>query len=142
MSKNTVCIIIIVVCFIAAGVLAYKYIFTSGDSQISADKMTWVKCNNPACNATYEMSLRKYIDEVKERASANPMAMTNPPLTCEKCGKDSVYLAVKCENPDCGHVFIEGISGASDLRDRCPKCKQSATEESRKRTLAEREQGL
>ena len=141
MSKNTVCIIIIVVCFIAAGVLAYKYIFTSGDSQISADKMTWVKCNNPACNATYEMSLKKYFKDVEER-NTNPMAMTTTSLTCEKCGKDSVYRAVKCENPDCGHVFIEGISGTNDLPDRCPKCKQSATEESRKRTLAEREQGL
>ncbi len=140
MSKNTIYILIIIVCFIGAGVLAYTFIFSSGGPQISDDEMTWVKCNNPACGAEYEMGKRKYYEEAQEKANANPIAMTTPALTCEKCGKNSIYRAIKCEN--CGNVFIEGISGAADLSDRCPKCKQSATEESRKRTLAEREQGL
>jgi predicted Zn-ribbon and HTH transcriptional regulator len=135
MSKNTIYTLIIVVCFIGAGVLAYTFIFSSGGSQISDDEMTWVKCNNPACGAEYEMGKRKYYEDVEEKAQANPMAMTSPPLTCEKCGKNSIYRAIKCEN--CGNVFIEGISGANDLSDRCPKCKHSAIEDSRKARLAE-----
>lgn len=135
MSKNTIQILIIVVCFIVAGLLAYKFIFSSGGSQISDDEMTWVKCNNPACGAEYEMGLKKYYDEVQEKASANPLAMSTPALTCQKCSKNSVYRAIKCEN--CGNVFIEGISGANDLPDRCPKCKHSAIEDSRKARLGE-----
>lgn len=140
MSKNTTYMIIIVVCFLATGLLAYKFIFSSGGPQISEDKMTWVKCNNPACNAVYEMGLRKYLDKSQEIANANPMMMTTPALTCEKCSKNSVYKACKCQNPDCGHVFIEGSSGPNEHPDRCPKCKQSATEESRKARLAEKGQ--
>ena len=142
MSKNTIYILIIVACFIGAGVLAYTYIFSSGGSQISDDKMTWVKCNNPSCNAVYEMSSKKYYDEVQERASANPLVLSNPALTCQKCGKNSIYRAEKCQNPACGEIFIEGISGTNKLSDTCPKCGQSATEESRKARLAEREKNL
>lgn len=138
MSKNTTYIIIIVVCFLATGLLAYKFIFSSGGPQISDDKMTWVKCNNPACNAVYEMSLKKYFEEAQKIANANPMLMTNPALTCEKCGKNSVYRAEKCQNPDCGEIFIRGIvPNASE--DTCPKCGQSAILESRKARLAEKE---
>jgi hypothetical protein len=139
MSKNTIYLIVIVVCFILAGILAYTFIFSSDGLQISDDEMIWVKCNNPACNAEYETGKRKYYEEVRERAKANPLVMTSPALTCEKCGKNSIYLAHKCQNPDCGHVFIDGISGSGDLSDRCPKCKQSATEETRKARLAGRE---
>jgi predicted RNA-binding Zn-ribbon protein involved in translation (DUF1610 family) len=137
MSKNTIYIIVIVICFLATGLLAYKFIFSSGGSQIPAGEMTWVKCNNPACNAEYEMSLKKYVDETQEIAKANPMLMTNPALTCEKCGKSSVYRAEKCQNPTCGEVFIRGIV-PNALEDTCPKCGQSAIEESRKARLAER----
>ena len=141
MSKNTVYIIIIVVGFLAAGVIAYKYIFSSGSAGISDDKIALVKCNNPACNAVYEMSLKKYLNDTQERMRANPLVNSIPALTCEKCGKDSVYRAEKCQNPECGITFLSGIV-QGDLPDRCPKCKQSATEESRKKRLAEREQGL
>jgi len=141
MSKNTIYIIIIVVCFLAAAVVAYKFIFSSDGMGISDDKMTWVKCNNPACKAEYEMGEKTYYEEVKKRINPLMMAQT-PGIKCQKCGKESVYKALKCQNPACGIVFIEGISGANDLPDRCPACKQSATEESRKKTLAEREKNL
>ena len=140
MSKNTVYIIIIVVGFLAAGVIAYKYIFSSGSAGISDDKMTWVMCNNPACKSEYEMGLKTYFEEVQKRT--NPLMMTQTPgIMCEKCSKESVYRAEKCQNPECGITFLSGIV-QGDLPDRCPKCKQSATEESRKKRLAEREQGL
>jgi len=139
MSKNTIYIIVIVVCFIITGILAYTFIFSSGGPQISDDEMTWVKCNNPACNAVYEMSLKKYFDEANERAGANPMAMTTPAITCRECGKNSVYQAEKCQNPECGEIFIRGIVPQA-LEDTCPKCGYSATAESRKARLAERGQ--
>jgi hypothetical protein len=141
--KNTVYAIVIVVCFVGASVLAYKYIFTSGSGggidDIPEGRMTWVKCNNPNCKAEYQMGLKAYHKYMEEHAT-NPMAPA-PPLICKECGKPSVYRAEKCENPDCGIVFIEGSSGPGDHADRCPKCKQSATEESRKRRKAEREAG-
>jgi hypothetical protein len=139
MSKNIIYTIVIVVCFLAAAVVAYKFILSPGGTGISDSEMTWVKCNNPACKAEYEMSLNDYLEEVKKRMNPMMMAQT-PAITCEKCGKDSVYKAKKC--PNCGTVFIEGISGASDFSDRCPVCKQSATEESRKKRLAERNSNL
>lgn len=138
MSKNTIYIIVIVICFLAAAVVAYKFILSPGGSGISDSEMTWVKCNNPACKAEYEMSLNSYMAEVKKRM--NPMMPQTPAIKCKECGKDSVYKAIKC--PYCGTVFIEGISGANDFQDRCPNCKKSAIEESRKERLAERNSNL
>ena len=74
------------------------------------------------------MSLKEYYKFVT--ANANPMGPA-PALTCEKCGQPSVYKAEKCQNPACGNVFRSG-SVPNDFQDRCPKCKQSATEEIRK----------
>ncbi|MBN2180927.1 MAG: hypothetical protein JW715_03360 [Sedimentisphaerales bacterium] len=136
MNKNTVYIIIIVVGFLTFGVVAYSYIFSSGGGGISDSKMTWVKCSNPSCNSAHEMKLKEYEKQVRERM--RPPAITTPALTCNECGKDTVLQAVKCENPECGEVFIKG-SVRGDLEDRCPKCKHSATEDSRKARLAGRE---
>jgi len=55
-------------------------------------------------------------------------------MTCPECGKPSVFPAKKCINPDCGYVFFAGEAGVNDISDRCPKCKISAFEESRKDT--------
>ena len=138
--KNTIYIIVIVVCFLLAAVIAYKYIINPGGGDggikdIPVDKMTWVKCTNSKCGAEYQMSEREYYTQVKERANANPLAMTATMLICEKCGKQTLAQAVKCENPDCGIVFVRG-SVQGDFPDRCPECGHSATEESRKRRKA------
>ncbi len=111
----------------------------SGVDGIAAGEMTWVKCNNPSCKAEYQMGLKAYFKYMEEHA--NPMAPTAPPLICKECSEPSAYRAEKCENPDCGIVFIQGSSGPGDFADRCPKCKQSATEESRKRRKAAMEAG-
>jgi len=141
--KNTIYAIVIVVCFVGAGAIAYKYIFTSGSGggidDIPEGNMIWAKCNNPNCKAEYQMGLKAYFKYIEEHV--DPMAPTAPPLICKECGEPSVYRAEKCENPDCGIVFIQGSSGPGDFADRCPKCKQSATEESRKRRKAAREAG-
>ena len=82
--------------FLAAVVVAYKFIFSSSGSMgISDDEMTWVKCNNPECKADYEIPLNTYLEEVKKRT--NPFMMTQTPgIMCEKCSKVSVYRIVKC----------------------------------------------
>jgi len=135
--KNVVYIVVIVLCLAAAAWIAYKYIFSGGGSggieDISDTEMTWVKCNNPKCKAGYEMGLKAYYKEVRDRLE--PVGMTTPALTCEKCGEASVYQGVKCANPDCGIVFIRGIV-PGDFADRCPDCGQSETQEIRKRRMA------
>ncbi len=99
---------------------------------ISDDKMTWVKCNNPKCKAEYQMSEKEYFKSMEERF--NPMARTVPALTCEKCGKDSLFRACKCVNPACGVVFFRD-SVPNDLFDRCPECGHSETEDIRKQRM-------
>jgi len=106
-----------------------------GIDDIPEGEMIWVKCNNPNCKAEYQMGLKAYF---KYMENANPMAPTLP-LICKECGEPSAYRAEKCENPDCGIVFIQGSSGPGDHADRCPKCGRSKTEESRKRRKAEME---
>jgi len=138
-KKKPIMIGVIVVCLGVAGAVTLMR-SSGGGSGIDAlpdDETTWVKCNNPSCKAEYEMSIKAFYKAQQERV--NPMARTTPPLTCEKCGKDSLYQAEKCANPSCGAVFIRGISGQNDLPDRCPECGQSKIEESRKRRLSGQE---
>lgn len=137
-KKKLVMILIVIVCL---GVAAAVFMGTGrsgggGIDDISDEEMTWVKCMNKSCNAEYQMGLKEYYKAVQ--ANTSPMAQTAQPLTCKECGKQMVYKAIKCQNPACGIVFREG-SVPNDFPDRCPKCKQSATEEkrnARKREMA------
>lgn len=135
-KKKPIMIGIIVVSLGVAGLITFKGRSGGGGiNDIPEDETAWVKCNNPACRAEYEMGRRDYYKALEAKMNPNPGA---PPtaLPCEKCNKPSLYGAFKCENQNCGAVFIQGISGQNDHPDRCPECKQSATEESRKRRLA------
>ena len=135
-KKKPIMIGVIIVCFAVAGLVFFTRGSGSGGiDDIPDDKMTWVKCNNPSCKAEYEMSEKQYFKAMAKRFNPNPNAGP-PPLTCEKCGKESVFQAVKCVNPSCGEVFFRVTN---DFFDRCPKCKQSETEEIRKKRLAERQ---
>ena len=119
---------IIVVCLGVAGAVFFGGGGGSGTiDDISDAEMTWVKCLNKSCNAEYETSLKEYFKFVT--ANANPVGPT-PALTCETCGEPSIYKAEKCQNAACGIVFRSG-SVPNDHADRCPTCKQSATEEIR-----------
>lgn len=131
-KKKPVMIAVIVVCLVVAGAVTFLRSGSGGGgiNDIPEGKMTWVKCNNPACNAEYEMSEKEYFKEIQ--AHLNPATMmSTPPLTCKKCGKPSVYKAYKCSNPSCGAVFLAN-SVPNDFPDRCPKCGRSETEEIRK----------
>jgi predicted Zn-ribbon and HTH transcriptional regulator len=135
--KNTVYTVVIIACIILAIVIFF--VTRSGgsgglDSIKRGQELYWVKCNNPECKAEYQMDMKDYLEQVSKKMQANPLSMRTPGLTCEKCGKESVYKAYKCEK--CGKVFFEGASG--DYPDRCPYCKYSKTEADRKARLAER----
>ena len=137
-KKKPIMIGVIVVCLVVAGLFTYARRGGGGGiDSIPESNMTWVKCSNPSCKAEYEMGQKAFYKGQQERL--NPMARTTPPLTCEKCSKDSLFQAVKCANPACGMVFIRSIAGANDHFDRCPKCGQSETEEIRKRRLSGQE---
>ena len=131
--KKPIMIAVIVVCLGVAGAVTFlRSGSDTGIEGIPEENMTWVKCRNPACNAEYQMSEKDYFKEVIAKQRENPTAMmSTPPLICEKCGKPSVYKAVKCGNPNCGAVFNEN-SVPNDFPDRCPKCGRSETEEIRK----------
>lgn len=137
-KKKPIMIGVIVVCLVGAGLYTFARHGGGGGGidDIPDDEMTWVKCNNPSCKAEYEMGVKQYFKAMETRFNPNRNA-GSPPLTCEECSKESVYQAVKCVNPSCGIVFFRVTN---DLFDRCPKCKQSETEnirEMRKKQMAE-----
>jgi len=138
-KRKPIMIGVAVICLIVAGLITFARRGDGGGGldSIPDDQMTWVKCANPKCKAEYKMSEKQYIKAIVEKSS-NLVMRTTPPLTCEKCGEDSLYKAYKCANPSCGIVFIRGIAGQNDLEDRCPKCGQSEMEEIRKKRLANR----
>jgi len=128
-KKKPIMIGVIVVSLGVAGLVTYTRHSGGGDiDDISAEETTWVKCNNKACNAEYEMGKKQFYKEIG--ANRDHMAMTAPALTCEKCGKPSAFAAIKCANPDCAVVFFKD-SVPNDFADRCPECKQSTEEEKR-----------
>lgn len=124
--KNTIYAVVIAACLIVAVVVFLKTRGggPGGVDSIADTEQTWVKCR--ACSQSYEMSLKEYYKQSEEKSRANPTPMpVMLPLTCEKCGKDGVLQAEKCEK--CGAVFFLG-SVPADFQDRCPECKHSKTE--------------
>ncbi len=127
--KNLIYGGIIVLCLVIAGIviLVTRSGGSSGVESLSDDNQLWVMC--AACRASYEMGEKEFYTQLRQKSVelANPMARAF--LTCQKCGKDRVVKAVKCEK--CSEVFPEGAV-PNDFSDRCPKCKFSPTEETRK----------
>ncbi len=103
---------------------------SSSVESIPETDLTWVKCANTDCKAAYQMGKRAYFKYIEEHA--DPMSPSAPALVCKKCGKESIYRAEKCGNPDCRIAFLRG-SVPNDFADRCPECGNSNTEEIRKR---------
>lgn len=132
--KNLVYGGIIVLCLVISGIviLVTRSGGSGGIDSLSDETQVWVIC--AACKASYEMGEKDFYTQLKQKSVeiANPMVRAY--LTCQKCGRDRVVKAVKCGK--CGEVFPEGIV-PNDLPDRCPNCKFSATEETRKARRAE-----
>ena len=93
-------------------------------------KMTWVKCSNTDCGISYEMSLQDYyrlVDKKQREAGIGSVL----PIACKKCGKESIFEAVKCEK--CQAVFFFVFGNVEDYADRCPECGFSKSEDERKK---------
>ncbi len=136
--KNTIYAIIIAACLLVAVLVFIKTRSggSGGIDSISDTAKVWMKCR--ACGGSYEMNRKQYYKEINEKVTANAAAMMlTPPLTCQKCQKNLAFLAEKC--PNCGEVFFSG-SVQNDYPDRCPKCKHSAVEDSRKAQKAAQSQ--
>jgi len=120
---------IAVFCLAVAGFVVW--VTNSDDSDRFPDvggQKTWVKCNNPDCNAAYEVALSDYYKDLKEKLDKSTESGI-PALTCKNCGKDTLCKGLKCEN--CGAVFIEGGDSPIDYADRCSNCKISKLEQKR-----------
>ncbi|NQT02026.1 MAG: hypothetical protein HQ580_08390 [Planctomycetes bacterium] len=128
-KKKPVMMGIILVCLAVAGIITYsRHSGGGGDiDSISDAEKTWMICLNNECKAESQMGLKAYFKFVK--ADGSPMGPA-PAMTCKECGEPSVFRAVKCQNEACGIVFKMN-SVPNDHADRCPKCMQSAIEESR-----------
>lgn len=121
--KNLICVGIIAVCLIVAGVMFFGGGSEGGLEDISDDEQVWTICME--CNDAQQMGMKQYYTDLSEKSRelANPMATAY--LTCGACNKDAVTQAEKCEK--CGKVFRKGaIKG--DYPDKCPECKHSPTE--------------
>jgi predicted Zn-ribbon and HTH transcriptional regulator len=129
-KKKMIMVAIIVVCIAAAVIItvATHSGSSGGIDSIPPDQMVWLKCRNPKCENEWQMGKRAYFEYLEKHH--DPTAMTVAPIDCPKCGEKSGYRAEKCVK--CGFIFERG-SVPNDVADRCPKCGNSATEESRKK---------
>lgn len=130
--KNLIYIGVIVVCLLVAGIILFtRNSGSAGLNSVSNDEQVWVLCLK--CNHAEQMGMKDYYVAMKEKSKE----LTNPRmvalLTCTKCGENAVTKAVKCEK--CGNVFRDNAV-PNDYPDRCPKCKYSKTETTRKENLA------
>lgn len=135
MRRNAIYIIVLAACVLISVFIAYKYIFSSVDSEnnIAESEQLWVICNNPNCKAQYKMDKRSFYEEFN--AIYDSVIGMNPGIKCKECGQSSCFEAIEC--PNCGNIFLKGASGANEMPDRCPECSVSATEQLRKARLIE-----
>lgn len=130
--KNLIYAGVILVCLGGAGyMLFFRGGSNSGVESLSNEEQVWVMCVD--CKASYQMGKKDFYEQLKEKATQAANPMMAPLLTCQKCGKDKVVEAIKCEQ--CGNIFPKG-SVPNDLADRCPKCKFSKIEAIRKERQA------
>ncbi|MHC4755778.1 MAG: hypothetical protein ACYTBP_11605 [Planctomycetota bacterium] len=101
------------------------------DEAFAVSEMTWVMCMELDCQVKYQINTREMHWYIMEHV--DPATMTAPALVCEKCGKKSVYEAVKCDK--CKHIFYLGAVPWT-YSDMCPKCKYSKRKDLRERAAA------
>ena len=123
-KKKTIMIAIIVGCVgLAVGITFMRGSDRSGITSIDPGNKVWVKCNNPSCGAEYQIPTKEYFETIEKTCKS---LTQNPPLVCQKCKQESVFLAQECKV--CGKVFISGTAKPGDVPDRCPHCGQSYIE--------------
>jgi len=122
-KKRRAMIAVIVICALVTGII-YWWTNGFGSAESSGEGFendtVLMKCNNPKCQAEYEITGKEYHEFMEQ---ANPEGLMG--MQCKQCGKRSVFKAVRCEK--CGSIFFYGVGG-TDFKDRCPKCGFSKTE--------------
>jgi len=132
-TKKPIMIGIIVVCVAVAGFIFYRTRpHAPRIPEEFKNEMIWVKCANPDCGECYQVNKYDFYKENEDYCIEHNTQIAPPPV-CRKCGKRSIYEAVKC--PKCGEVFIKGWK-RGDYEDRCPKCGYSQIEVNRKNKMA------
>jgi len=118
------------VILVLAIIIGYQHLSkpqpVTGIEGVDPEEVTWIKCKNPDCAFEYRTGKKEYFQHLQK--ASNPMDLSIAPVACEKCGQETAYRALKCEN--CDKVFFYGES--EDFVDRCTECGFSKTEESRK----------
>ena len=127
-KKRTVKVFIVVACLLAA-VVVYSITRPKSSSTVEPVDKLWVKCSNPDCEATYQVDRDEYFLYLHENQDPFNPGVT-PPMLCQECSEQSVYLANKC--PECGNVFFDGEAEDEDYHDRCPECGYSKRESKKK----------
>jgi hypothetical protein len=131
-KKKMIMVAVIVVCLGLAAALTFtRTSDKSGIETIDSSEKVWVKCNNPSCGAESEMSAKEYF-ATTDKKRANPVE--TPPLVCQKCKQESVYMADKCKN--CGKLFFRSRPKPGEYPDRCSYCGHSYLEDLRKQATA------
>jgi maltose-binding protein MalE len=93
-KKKLVMSVVIVICLIAAAAITYTNTKSGGGTGgAPANATIQVKCSNPECKATYEMSEKEYQQLTMEKDQTKGPA----PIRCKKCGKDTVYRVEAAE---------------------------------------------
>ena len=127
--KKMIKIAVIIGCLVLAVVLAVSRLSRDSATGGSSKKTVWLKCRDPKCGATFEMSVADYgeaLSKYPETLSLRPR-----PITCQQCNKNSAFQAEKC--PKCGEIF-ELYAAKGAYPDECPKCHYSEREERRKKS--------
>jgi phage FluMu protein Com len=133
-TKKIVLIVVIVICFAAAGAITFM---TRGGSSANAPAVQaklWVKCNNPKCDWENQMERAEYNKTALKNGPDYAVRFGVFPIKCPKCGEESVFEAIKCEK--CGKVFFPG-SVEGKFNDKCPGCGYSKEEEAAEQQPAE-----
>jgi predicted RNA-binding Zn-ribbon protein involved in translation (DUF1610 family) len=126
-KKKQIMIAIIVVCVVlAVGLTLFRGSEKSGIDSIKDSDMTWVKCSNPDCGTEYQVPTKEYFKGIQQRIDPNAAVARTPSLICQKCGKASIYRALKCEK--CGKIYFPGVA-SRQFMDKCSECGYSVMEE-------------
>ena len=65
--KKTVMLGVVIACLAIAGVVTYSR-YSGGEGgidSIAEEDMIWVKCNNPACKAEYQVGMKGYFQYIQ-----------------------------------------------------------------------------
>ncbi|MHC4124284.1 MAG: hypothetical protein ACYSSI_11975 [Planctomycetota bacterium] len=125
-SKKPLMIIAVVICLIVAVIitLATKSKEEKGINALGGEQIL-VKCRE--CGAVYETNHKEHQEYIIAHRTGERSVV---PVPCQKCGKEAVYRAIKCNK--CGNIFERG-SVKGKMPDTCPKCGYSQIVEDRKR---------